>query len=341
MRAAVFQPGQKMMVCEVPDPQCGEGQLTIKVKRCGICGSDLHVTNPAEGFNLAPGTIIGHEFCGEIVDVGPGLGSLWKEGQRITAVPFMGCGQCANCAVGQPVWCAKSRTHTTGGVPGGFAEYVVVGAGESVRIPDSLSWAEGALIEPLAVGLHAVNLGQLSLGANVLVMGAGPIGLTVVACAKAAGAGKVIVADISTQRADLARAVGATEFLLSDERLAEEFARIAGGPPDVVFECVGAPGLIDQCTRLAAPRSTVVVVGVCMKPDQFIPTVPLSKELRLQFAMAYGKRDFEVAAELIARGRVDVSGMVTEVVGFGQFPDALEALRERTTQCKVLLDPEL
>ncbi|MGE0827818.1 MAG: zinc-binding dehydrogenase [Hyphomonadaceae bacterium] len=342
MRALTFEtPGKKLRCEEIAEPKPGPGQIKLKVKHCGVCGSDLHMTEAAASRNPTPGSVIGHEFCGEIVELGEGVDRRWKEGDRITALPFMGCGACAYCQAGEPVWCAKMISHAGGRVQGGFAEYVVVGAGETVRVPDQLSWTEGALIEPIAVGLHGVELAELKPGANIFVLGAGPIGLATVACARAMGAGKIVVAAKSDRRADLARAMGATDFILADENAKKEFKRIVGGPPDAVFECVGAPGMLEFCISQAAPRTTVTVLGACNQRDSYNPVPTLGKELRLQFSMAYHVRDFERAAAMMADGRVKTEGMVTDIVNFAQFPDAFEALRERTHQCKVLLAPEM
>lgn len=340
MRAAVFDgPGKKLEVRQAADPTPERGQLVLKVRYCGICGSDLHMTEEGAVMNPGPGSILGHEFCGEVVAVGPGA-DAWKEGDRITALPFMGCGSCAECLAGQPVWCSQVRSHAGGAVPGGFAEYVTVGAGEAVRLPESLDWKAGALIEPLAVGLHGVDLARLRPGADVLVVGAGPVGLAVVAAARAMGAGRIVVTAKSDRRAELALSLGATNFVTMEEKVGRVFRSLTGGPPEVVFECVGSPGMIDYCMGLAGPRATVVVLGVCMRQDTLLPMRGVMKEVNLQFSNAYGVRDFRVAAEMLATSRVDLSDMVTDIVGFDEFPDAFEQLRQRTHQCKVLLSPD-
>jgi len=339
MKAAVFdKPGSKLEIRDVEMPKAAPGEMVIRVKRCGICGSDLHMSDSSAERPLNPGTIMGHEFCGEIVEIGAGV-TGWKEGQKISALPAIGCGGCAACLAGEPVWCRKTRSHSNGAVPGAYAEYTTVGARESVAMPETMSWEEGALLEPLAVGLHGVEIAELKPGANILVLGAGPVGLATVACARAMGAGKIVCAARTEQRADLARAMGATEFLLNDDKLPKEFARICGGPPEVVFECVGNPGMIERSVRLAPPRSTVVVLGVCMQRDSFRPLPAIMKELRLQFALAYSYREFQAGIGLLQRGQVDLERMVTDTVGFDGFPDAFEALRNRSTQCKVMLAP--
>jgi threonine dehydrogenase-like Zn-dependent dehydrogenase len=339
MKAATFdRTSARLIVSNVDDPQPGPGQLVLRVHRCGVCGSDLHMTDAHSPFQPAQGAVIGHEFAGEIVACGPGVGT-WKEGQRVTALPFMGCGDCAQCRAGEPIWCARARSHTNGSVGGGYAEYVLVGANETVALPDVLDYDHGALVEPLAVGLHALRLAAPRPGARMLVLGAGPVGLAVAACARTLTGGPVFVAARSDRRAELARRLGATDFLSADHTLGDAFAKAAGGPPDVVFECVGMPGAIERAGQLAGPRGTVLVLGACMMEDRLQPIVPTIKELRLQFALGYDKREFEVATQLLATERIDLGAMVTGVVGFDEFSATFETLRGSTSHCKVLLDP--
>ena len=339
MKAAVFQGvGSRFVVEEIPTPTAGAGEMILKVKHCGICGTDLHFTE--EGTGVKPGAVLGHEFCGEVAEVGPGVADHWKVGDRAVSMPFVGCGACAYCLSGQPVWCRSMRSHAPGQISGGFAEYTPIGAAGSVKLPDSMSWDEAALIEPLAVGLHGVRRARLDAGANVLVVGAGPVGLAVVAWAKALGARRIVVTARSTRGADMAIALGATDFIPGDKDVRREFRRLTGGAqPDAVFECVGAQGILDQCINLAPIRGQVVVIGGCMKPDVITPAMGMNKELTITFALAYELRDFEVAVERVGRGDIDPTVMITDRVDFSDFPVAFEALRQRTHQCKVLLSP--
>ncbi|GAB4142517.1 MAG: alcohol dehydrogenase catalytic domain-containing protein [Sphingomonadales bacterium] len=340
MRAAVFEgAGKPLAIKDVPMPEPGPGELLIKVERCGVCGSDLHMTDSASCFNPPSGAIIGHEFCGEIVQLGAGTEKAWKEGQRIAALPYLGCGQCVFCLAGEPTRCATVRAKPSGDSSGGFAEYSVVGARESVLLPDHLSWDHGAFVEPIAVGVHAIAGADFKPGARILVVGAGPVGLAVAACAQAAGADTVCVTARSDRRGDLARTMGATEFLISDDKLADNFAKVAGGPPDVVFECVGMPGMMALCSDIAAPRSQVIMLGACMQEERFQPIVATMKELTFRFVVCYSKRDFEVATTMIANGRIDPLPMLSDTVDFNAFPDAFEALRQPHDQCKILLTP--
>ncbi len=338
MKAAVFhKPGSPLTIEDVPTPSAGPGEMILKVKHCGICGTDLHFTE--DGAAVAPGSVIGHEFCGEVVEIGPGVAEHWKVGDRAVSMPFVGCGSCAHCLAGKPIWCRSMRDHASGRLSGGFAEYTPIGAMGSVKLPASVSWDQAALVEPLAVGLHGLRRARLDAGANVLIVGTGPVGLAVVVWAKALGARRIVVTARSNRGANMALALGATDFVESDRDVRREFRKIAGAPPDAVFECVGAPGILDQCIALAPIQGRVVVIGGCMRPDQITPAMAMNKELTVTFALAYDLRDFEVTVERVARGALDPTAMITDRVDFGGFPAAFEALRHRTHQCKVLLSP--
>jgi len=335
MRAAVFkQAGQPMSIETVPDPAPQARQLIVKVGYCGICGTDLHSTR--EGPAMLPcNSILGHEFAGEVVAVGSELRGHWHGGERVCALPFLGCGRCAACLTGRPFECANVQL-TGIQVPGGFAEYVATGDRETVLIPESLDLQHAALVEPLAVGLHAARIAGLQAGARVLITGAGPIGLAVLLWARALGARNVVMSEFSPERRALAMRLGADAIIDPSQALGPQFAELTGGEPDLVFECVGAPGLLAQCLDAAPRRSRVVIVGVCETPDTFAPFPALLKELEIRFAVAYTRDDFETTIAMMASGRIDAGALVTHVVSLGELPAAFEALRNPTHQCKVL-----
>ncbi|MEP5765690.1 MAG: zinc-binding dehydrogenase [Halieaceae bacterium] len=335
MKAAVFKEVGKPMVVEtVDDPTPEADQLVLKVGYCGICGTDLHSTREGAA-TVDSGCILGHEFVGEVVEVGKELQGKWHKGDRACSLPFLGCGHCAACLTGRPFECASVQL-TGLQVPGGFAEYVKTGALESIKLPDSVAMENAALIEPLAVALHAVRIAKMQAGQRVLITGAGPIGLAVALWARFLGARDVVISEFAEQRKALATKLGASAVIDPAGNLGEQFTDATGGEPDMIFECVGLPGLMQQCIEIAPRHSTIVPVGVCEQPDTILPFLALVKELQFQFAIAYTRDDFETVIAMLAQGRIDASAMVTDIVSLEEMPEAFEALRTPSHQCKVL-----
>jgi (R,R)-butanediol dehydrogenase/meso-butanediol dehydrogenase/diacetyl reductase len=337
MRAAVLtQIGNPLEIQTVPDPEPGPGELLVRVRGSGVCGSDLHWAQL--GMGIQPGQVLGHEFAGEVIEVGREVRDF-RIGDRVCSPPFIGCGRCAACLAGDFTFC-DGGVATGLAVPGAYAELVKVGAREALALPEAVSFHQGALVEPLAVGLHAVRQAAPPPGARVLVIGAGPIGLTVALWSRFFGAGAVVVSEPTAARRDLADRFGATDVIdPRAEELLPAFEARAGGPPDLIYECVGIPGLLQQCVALAPRRSRIVVVGVCMEPDTIQPFVAVTKELTLQFVVAYDRRDFELAIAMLDQRRIASDEMITDVVGLEGFPEAFEALKRPTRQCKVMLEP--
>lgn len=340
MKAAVFKEVGKPLVVEtVEDPAPQSSELVMKVAYCGICGTDLHATR--EGLSTACcGQILGHEYVGEIAEVGKEADGNWEVGDRVCSIPFIACGKCLPCAAGRFFECGNKKVS---GVDdqGGFAEYVTAGSRETILLPDDLGFETAALIEPLAVGLHAVRIADVKAGSRVMIIGAGPIGLTVALWCRFFGARDVVVSEVATTRAALARKMGATDVIHPDieagaEGLLTQFSDVTGAAPDVILECVGAPGLLQQCIEMAPYGGKIIPVGVCEQPDAIMPFFGLVKELNIQFAIAYTKDDFETCVAMLAEKRIDVSPLVTDIVSLDELPEAFEALRTPVDQCKVL-----
>jgi len=341
MRAAVFREMSKPLVIEMlPDPEPGPTDIILKVKNCGICGSDLHMTEPTSIMPLALGSVMGHEFAGEVVSVGKAVTHQWKSGDRVAGFPTICCGEhtpCLSLADRRQI-CGKGLTIGLGQSPGAYADYVRLGASSGFRLPQSVSFREGAMVEPLAVGLHAVDMAKMARGATALVVGAGPVGLATILWAKFLGARHVIVSEKAEVRKAMAARFGATDAIDPSLPLTPQVERIAGAGPDVIFECVGAPGMI-AATMMDAPRGCrIVVAGVCQQPDTIMPLMGIMKELELQFVLGYRPADFDYVIAMIASDRVDVSHMITDVIDLNALPGAFEALRKPSHQCKVMLE---
>ncbi|MGH6903659.1 MAG: zinc-dependent alcohol dehydrogenase, partial [Geminicoccaceae bacterium] len=273
MKAAVFKaPGAPLVIEDVPEPRPGPTDLILKVRACGICGTDLHWSESRDGSAgwraLAPETVMGHEFAGEVVEVGSGLRGRWRVGERVTAQPFIGCGHCPDCLAGRAFRCPSGAMRASAELPGAYAEYTRVGAATTLRLPESVSFAEGALVEPLAVGLNAVSKARLEAGDTALIVGAGPVGIAVALWCHFFGARHIVVSDLVGARSERAIAFGATAAIdASREDVSARVRQLSGGPPQVVFDCAGVPGSIQLAIDYAPHDARVVIVGLCMVAD--------------------------------------------------------------------------
>ncbi len=340
MRAAVFKEiGRPLMVETLETPTPGPRDLILKVRACGICGSDLHMSEAGTMMPLPSGAVMGHEFSGEVVAIGSAIKGEWKEGARVAGFPYLCCGDaspCVNVGYGAAA-CAKGMPIGLGQSHGAYAEYVRIGSSSAHRLPDLVSFEEGALVEPLAVGLHAVDKGRVTRGETVLIIGAGPVGLAVALWAKFSGARHVIVSERAPARIKMAAQFGATDVIDPARPLTDQVEKIAGKGPDVIFECVGNPGMLNEA-MLAAPRhARIVVAGVCQGMDAIMPLVGILKELNLQFVLGYTAQEFAFVLDMIAKDRIEAMAMVTDRITLDALPEAFEALRKPSTQCKVMV----
>jgi len=333
MKAAIFDALHhplQLTDLEVPEPD--RYQVLLKVCRCGICGSDLHITEDPV-FGAKAGDVLGHEYSGEVLEVGTEVTHL-KVGDQVSVAPLRGCGECDSCRRGDPAWCAHMQL-----IGGGYAQFATVAARQCRKLPWGISAADGALAEPLAVALHGVMQAGLKPGDRVLVVGAGAIGLAVAFWARRMGAGAVAVSDLHRHQEARAMELGASAFLNADDDLAAQVPAELGGEPDIVFECVGKPGLIDHCIGLVRPRGTVVVLGLCTARDHLDSFRAISKEVRIVMSVFFNMREFNTAIDALDGGRYAPQALVSDTISLSELPLVFETLRKRTTQCKVLVDP--
>ncbi len=337
MRAAIFDKvGSPLRIGILPDPAPAADEVVLRVAACGICGSDLHITEDPVPFGIGSGFVLGHEFAGDVVETGSDVTSL-RIGDRVAVVPMRGCGHCAACHRGDPARCAEMVL-----IGGGYADYVTVAARQCHVLPDEVELEDGALAEPLSVALHCVVRSGLKPGDRVAIIGAGPIGLLVAFWARRMGAGHVVVADLHEHQRDRALALGATGFALSGAHLSESLAALCGGPPDIVFECVGKRGLLAAAVAAVRLQGTVVGVGLCIGGDEWDPFVALSKEVSLLFSVFFHQRnEFGVALDALRGGPFAPQALITDRIDLSPVPQIFESLRRRTTQCKVLIQPDL
>ncbi|MET0545029.1 MAG: alcohol dehydrogenase catalytic domain-containing protein [Caulobacterales bacterium] len=326
MRAAVFEAiGSPLAVRDLPDPIPLDDEVLIQVARCGVCGTDLHLTEDHSAL-AAPGSVLGHEYAGEVVALGRAAEGF-KVGDRITALPLRACRQCAACLTGDPVRCAGVAFQF-----GGFGQFARVQTSSAVRLPQDLSFADAALVEPLAVSLHGVRRANIQPGDSVTVLGAGPIGLGAAFWARRLGAGRITVIERIAKRRAIALHMGADAAIAPDD-LEQPHSS------DIVIEAVGRPGLLAKAVDHARPGGTILSLGFCMSADAFVPAAASTKGLVMHFTTPWTKRDFEVAADVLAGGAVEPRAMLTETFALADFPTAFEALRQTTDQCKIMVDP--
>jgi (R,R)-butanediol dehydrogenase / meso-butanediol dehydrogenase / diacetyl reductase len=333
MRAAVMQGLHKPLMIEtIPDPTPRAGEVVVKVGRCGICGSDLHMTeDPIYG--KGAGDVLGHEFAGEVVALGKGAEGL-ALGDLVSVIPLKSCGHCASCKKGELAWC-----DLFGLQGGGYAEYAVTKPNQCIKLPKSASLADGAIIEPLAVALHGVNMAGVKKDNKILILGAGPIGLAVAFWARRAGASDVVIQDISEYQRDRALSMGATGFAVDPTDPIGGAERALGGKADNVFECVGIPGLIEQAVSQVRNRGTILLLGLCTRPDTLNTFAMLSKEVRLITSAFFTRGEYEAALDALDAGAAEPRLLVTDTISLTETPDVFETLRNRTHQCKVLIAP--
>lgn len=335
MKVAVYKRPNEMAVIDAPKPQAKAGEVVLKVHACGICGSDLHAVQ--YGFGMPPDTIMGHEFCGEVHEIGAGV-SGFKLGDRVSALPFNSCGECDRCKRGMEIHCHKLQGLGLGQLPGAYAEFVACGAQSLFKLPDNVSSRDGAMVEPLSVGLHAVKRSGIRAGDVAIVMGAGPIGLATLTWAKGKGA-TVVVSELAEGRAELARKLGADVVVNPKEKdPAVQVREMTGESPATVFECVGVKGTLENATEMVRPRGQVVVVGVCMEPDQITPLKCIFKEVSVNFVLGYDPPDFDETIAALSSGRIKPQPMVTDVISVDQVPDMFEALRKPGGRAKVIVE---
>jgi len=331
MKAAIY-PGQgKAIVIEnLPDPRPGPDDLIIKVHRCGICGTDLSMTKGGT-WQFSAGSQLGHEYAGEIVETGKHV-TGFSVGERISVLPSLACGQCeACCSHGNNVLCQAKP----GSAMVGFAELARVPTSVATKLPATLSMADGALIEPLAISLYGVKLAHLQPSDRVLVLGGGTVALYAIYWARRLGAGPIVAMSRSARRQQLALVMGADAFVSYGQSEIGEVSEALGGPPQVIFECVGAEGMLSKSIMHAAQFARIVSLGICTSPDPLIPAMGSYKCISLQFAVGYSMKDFLYIADQMDKGQADPKAIITRDIPLTELPSMMDMLRGPNNETKV------
>jgi (R,R)-butanediol dehydrogenase/meso-butanediol dehydrogenase/diacetyl reductase len=324
----------------------GLADAIVKVDFCGICGSDLHAWSAA-GAVYPYGTLMGHEATGTVAEVGSDVKQL-KPGDRVAINGFTPCGVCVACRNGIPNACVNNMIRTIGQTPeldGAFADYIWLPDVDvtAVKMPDSLSSQEGAFTEPAATVVHAIRSSRFQVGDTVAVVGAGPIGLLCVSALQAAGAGKVIVSQRPSPRAELAKQFGASALINPrDEKnpVGKQIREFTDGGADVVIECAGSPPALQQSIDMARPGGQVILVGVNERPTPITPTSLMFGEIDVKGSLAWDHKDFKIAVDFMASGQVDVKPLISDVIALEDIQSkGFERLKEDKSLIKVLVKP--
>ncbi len=350
MLAARWYGAHDLRLEDLPEPPLGPGEVRVRVKWCGICGSDLHEyqkgpvliptrPHPLTG-RVAP-MVLGHEFSAEVVEVGEGVREV-KVGERVVANACLVCHTCPWCQSGRYNLC--ERLGSIGlCADGGFAERVVVPAYTLYRLPDEVSWEAGALAEPTAVALHAVKRGRVAPGETVAVVGGGTIGLLVLQAARACGARRVYVVEPTARRRKVAEELGATAALDPTTQAPDKeiHAFTSGLRADVVFECVGSSRAVDTAIRVAGKGGRVVLVGIYTEAS-LAPWGRLqAQEKELLGSSAYTD-EFPLALSMLADGRVRAEPLLGERIALRDLEGrGFKSLIESPGQnIKILVSPK-
>jgi L-iditol 2-dehydrogenase len=343
MKALLLSEYKKLELTDLPRPIPGPGEVLVQVAACGICGSDVHGYDGTSGRRIPP-IVMGHEAAGIVAETGSGV-SGFQKGDRVTFDSTVYCGECDYCRRGEVNLCDFRQVV---GVScgdyrraGAFAEYVLVPQRILYRLPDTLSFPEAAMLEAVSVALHAVRLSELRGGETTLVIGAGMIGLLTLQAAKAAGAARVLIADVDATRLNMAKEMGADEVLhLSGEELAAEVIRLTKGKgADVVLEAVGRNETISTAIDSVRKGGTVTLIGN-ITPEIRLPLQKVvSRQIRLQ-GTAASAGEYPEAIEMMTSGRIRVKPLISAVAPLDEGPRWFERLyTHEPNLMKVVLAP--
>ena len=331
----------KVQVEKAPMPEPGSGQVLVRSRACGICGSDLHITRKAqeilafyqqlglvEGSTESLEISLGHEFSAEIVAFGPGTERSLPIGQRVTSIPFL------------PAEGGEVGVGTTPGVYGAYSEYFLLNEAWLLPVPEDLPDEAVAITEPMAIGLHSVNQGQPERDEVALVAGCGPIGLACISALHLRGVNNIIASDPQPDNRELAGRYGATRTI--DPREQDEMllaAELAGGRRVVIFECVGIPTVIPDFILRAPEKSCIVFTGLHTGEVAFSPAHALVKQLNIKYAYYYEPQEFAACLQGLAGGDIPWRELVTGKVGIDGVPGAFEELMKHNPHIKVIIEP--
>ncbi len=339
MRCVAIKGVREFEVKEMPEPVAQNGNVLVDVKKTGICGSDIHYW-----VSGAPvGLVMGHEYCGIVTD--PGSREDLKVGDRVTALPISPCGHCPACLTGNPQYCPETWTYATGlslTNPGGLAPKMAIRPDMVIKVPDNISDEEVAMVEPTAVGLHAIHLADIKVGTRVLVIGGGIIGLVSAMFAKMEGATYVAISETNAARGEKAVKLGVADewFDAKDPEVVNKLIAKTNGGFDFVIECCGNAPAVSTALTVVKPGGRTILVGVSMDAVTIPTVLAVMRELDVQGAIAYTREEFQTCIDLMAQKKINVLKFVDDIVGLDQVQASYERLTSGTDDAvKILVDP--
>jgi 2-desacetyl-2-hydroxyethyl bacteriochlorophyllide A dehydrogenase len=317
MKAAVYTGVKGVEFQDRPIPRAGPGEVVVKIKYCGICGTDLHIY--FEGI-LPPGIVLGHENVGTVAEVGDSVEG-WKVGDRVVAGPPGPCGKCYYCLHGKPSICVDGFEQTNGlRRDGGMAEYMLVKDPQFMlaRIPDHVPFEDAVLMDCIATAYHGIMQSTFRMGDNVVVSGAASIGLPVIQLLKIGGAGHITVLQPSPMKREMALEFGAdVAFNPFDEgdKLREKVMALYGGiGADIAFECAGTHESFRTCLALVKAGGQVLNLGVSEEPTAVVTAALVRHELDIKSALAYDYEDIRKCLNYLASGRFKTKGLLSDII---------------------------
>jgi (R,R)-butanediol dehydrogenase/meso-butanediol dehydrogenase/diacetyl reductase len=354
MKAALWYGPKDVRIEEVVEPVVKENEVKVKVKWCGICGTDLHeylagpIFIPVDAPHPATGAkapvILGHEFSGEVVELGTNV-TEFEIGDAVVIEPLVTCGECKACRAGNYHMCDSLAFHGLMNTGGGLAEFTTFNKDFVRKLPEGVSYEQGSVVEPLSVALHAIEMGELKVNQTAVVVGAGPIGLSLIENLKALGAKTVVAVELSAKRKEFAKKAGADIVLDPREvDVAVEVQKLTNGlGADLSFEVTGVQAGFDTSVNVVRKKGSIVIVSIWEKEINFNLNSLVMIEKKIVGSVVYGEGIFDTTIKYLADGRIKADQLITKKIhlddlveeGFGSLTGS-----DRESQVKIIVTPD-
>ena len=340
MKAVAIKGVKEFEIKNIDEPVPDGKNVIVEIIRCGICGSDIHYWvdgNPK-------GLIMGHEFCGKVVD--PGNRKDLNVGDRVTALPISPCGECDACKSGNVQYCRSTWTNAVGlslNNPGALTEKIKIRPDMVIKVNDNITDDEVSMVEPIAVSFHAIRLSNIKFGDKVLVIGGGIIGLAAAMFAKKEGASMVVVSETNEKRGEKAISLNVSDYWVDakDPEFSNKLINITNGGFDHIIECCGNSAAVSSALTVIKPGADIVLVGVSTSPVTIPTVLAVMGEVTLKGAIAYTKEEFEKCIDLISSKKLSDTKFIDDIVGLDDVQSSYERLTSGNDDAiKILIDPK-